>query len=63
MTHHYEFDNTQEDDAIVVYHLFLFLCKLGIALKEVNHSQSWACDTTLSLRYKDQVSRIQRSAR
>ena len=57
MHYHYEFDNTQEDDAILTYHMLLFLCKLGVALKEVRHTQAWSGDITLSLRYKDRVFR------
>ncbi len=57
MTHHYEFDNTQEDDAILTYCFLDFLCKLGVALKEVRHQQAWSGDITISLRYKDRVFR------
>ena len=55
MTFHYEFYNTQEDDAILTYHLLVLLCKLGVGLKTVDQHQNWAGDITLSLQYKKRV--------
>lgn len=58
MTCHYHFDNTQEDAAILTYHLFLLLYKLGVGVKRVDHNQKWSGDVTLILEYKDRALRL-----
>ena len=52
MTYHYEWDNTEEDSAIHIYHLMLLLKKLGIGYTYVEANQNHVCDTTLTVRYK-----------
>ena len=52
MMYHYEWDNTEEDSAIVTHSLMELLFKLKVGYKYLHVSQSHVCDTTITVEFK-----------
>lgn len=53
MIYHYEWDNTEEDSALVTYNLMQLLQKLNVGFTYVNVTQSHVCDTCITVHYKN----------